>query len=114
MTVPPEIDDEAGTVASHTFAYFRTLDKKLDLLVEVSQRHAERLGRVERDISEVRRDIAEMRSGVERNITDVRRDVAEVKSDIVLLENKVLTAQTESLSVLQRIEHKPAGAKSDD
>ena len=58
---------DAGKVASHTLALLRSLDKKVDLVLETQGRHTERLGRLERDLTEV-------------------------KSDIALLENKVLSA----------------------
>ena len=93
-----DTSDEMAKVASHTLAYLRSHDKKLDLLLETVNRHTERLGRLERDIGEVRRDGSEM------------------KGDIALLENKVLTVQTEILAVqteilaiLRRIEHSIAG-----
>ena len=62
--------DEIKTVASHGLAYLRTLDKKVDLVIESLQRQGERLARVERDLGET------------------RRDLVEVKGDIALLENK--------------------------
>jgi len=77
---------DGATVASHTLAYLRSHDRKLDLILETLGRHGERLGRLERDIG------------------DVRRDVQEVKSDVVLLENKVLSAQTEILMILHRLD----------
>lgn len=85
MPTTPGADDDR-TVASHTLAYLRTLDRKLDLLIESVQRQGDPLGRMERDLGET------------------RRDILEIKSDIALLENKVLTAQTEILTVLHRLE----------
>jgi hypothetical protein len=75
-----DTSDEMAKVASHTLAYLRSHDKKLDLILETLNRHTERLGRLERDISEM-------------------------KGDIALLENKVLTAQTEMLGILHRLDH---------
>lgn len=40
----------------------------------------------------------------------MRWDLIEIKSDIALLENKTLTAQTEILSLLHRIEQSAAPA----
>ncbi len=81
-----DVRDDAAKLASHTLAYLRSLDKKMDLVLETQARHTERLGRLERDLGEV------------------RRDVAEIKSDIALLENKTLSAQTDILSILHRLE----------
>ena len=90
MATTPEAD-ETRAVANHTLAYLRALDKKVDLIIDAGQRHQERLARIERDLGEMRRDFG--------------RDLVEVKSDIALLENKVLTAQTEILVVLRRLAH---------
>jgi beta-glucosidase-like glycosyl hydrolase len=84
---------DRDAVANHTLAYLRSLDKKVDLVLETLNRHGERLARLERDVGESRRDIAES-----------RRDVLEVKSDIALLENKVLSSQTEILAILHRLD----------
>ena len=78
--------DDAAKVASHTLAYLRSLDRKVDLVLETQARHTERLGRLERDVAEV------------------RRDLTEIRSDIALLENKTLYAQTEIVSILHRLE----------
>jgi predicted nucleic acid-binding Zn-ribbon protein len=84
--------DEAN-VASRTLAYLRSLDRKLDLVVEVAQRHGERLGRLERDLG------------------DVRRDIAEVKGDMALLDNKMTAAQTEILAILHRLDQSGNGTR---
>ncbi len=78
--------EDAAKAASHTPAFLRSLDRKMDLVLEAQARHTERLGRLERDVSEV------------------RRDPTEIKSDIALLENKTLSAQTEIVSILHRLE----------
>jgi hypothetical protein len=52
---------DAATVASHTLAYLRSHGKKLDLVLETLARHDERLGRIEREVGEVGRDILETR-----------------------------------------------------
>lgn len=83
--------DEGDTVASHTLAYLRSHGKKLDLILETLGRRGERLPRLERDVGEG------------------RRDLLEIKSDIALLENKVLSAQTEMLSILHRLDHSGVG-----
>lgn len=84
--------EDVSKVASHTLAFLRSLDRKMDLVLETQARHTERFGRLERDVAEV------------------RRDLTEIKSDIALLENKTLTAQTEILSLLHRIEQSAAPA----
>jgi hypothetical protein len=86
--------DSADAMASHTLAYLRSHGKKLDLVLETLARQSERLGRLEREVGEVRRDLLEM------------------KSDIVLLENKALTAQTEILTVLYRLDQR--GIRADE
>lgn len=84
--------DDTEKVASHTLAYLRVLDRKVDLVLETMIRFGERLGRVERDVGEGRRDVLEL-----------KRDVHEVKSDIILLENKVLSSQSEIMLLLHRL-----------
>jgi len=74
-----DTSDEMAKVASHTLAYLPSHDKKLDLILETLNRHTERLGRLERDVSEM-------------------------KGDFALLENKVLTTQTEVLAILHRLD----------
>jgi hypothetical protein len=98
MPLTPDAD-EAKTVGTHTLAYQRTLDRKVDLVIEAMQRHGERLARVERDIGETRLELAQ-----------VKRDVLEVKGDIALLENKVITAQTEILVIVRRLDEEASGA----
>jgi hypothetical protein len=78
-----DAQEDTAKVASPTLAYLRSFDKKLDLVLQTLARHTERLGRVERDFGEVRRDLSE-------------------EGDIALLENKTLSAQSDILSVLQR------------
>lgn len=85
-----DVQDDPAKVASHTLAYLRLLDKKVDLVLDTQNRHTERLGRLERDLGES------------------RRDMAEIKSDIALLENKILSAQTEILMILHRLEQAAA------
>jgi predicted nucleic acid-binding Zn-ribbon protein len=81
-----DAQEDAAKVASYTLAFLRSLDRKMDLVLETQARHTERLGRLERDVSEV------------------RRDLTEIRSDIALLENKTLSAQTEIVSILHRLE----------
>src|SRR5437764_6339020 len=85
-----DAQEDAVKVASHTLAFLRPLDRKMDLVLETQARHTERLGRLERDVAEV------------------RRDLTEVRSDIALLENKTLSAQTEIVSILHRLEQTAA------
>jgi hypothetical protein len=95
MATTPDTD-ETKAVASHTLAYLRALDRKVDLVIDTLQRQGERLGRVERDIGET------------------RRDLLEVKGDIALLENKVVTAQTEVLTILRRLAETTSGTESQE
>src|SRR6201991_2046586 len=81
-----DMQEGAAKWASHTLAFLRSLDRKMDLGLETQARHTERLGRLERGVSEV------------------RRDLTEIRSDIALLENKTLSAQTEIVSILHRLE----------
>lgn len=81
-----DAQEDIAKVASHTLAYLRSLDRKMDLVPETQARHTERLGWLERDVAEV------------------RRDLTEIRSDIALFENKALSAQTEILSILHRLE----------
>jgi hypothetical protein len=71
--------DEAKEVASHTLAYLRSLDRKVDLILETQQRHTERLARTDRDL-------------------------LETKGDMVLPENKILTNQMEILAIVRRLD----------
>jgi chromosome segregation ATPase len=87
-----DAQDDAAKLASHTLAFLRSLDRKIDLVLETQARHTERLGRLERDVAEV------------------RRDLTEIKSDIALPENKTLSAQTEILSMLHRLEQTTASS----
>ncbi|MEA2881568.1 MAG: hypothetical protein QOH32_824 [Bradyrhizobium sp.] len=89
--------EDAAKVASHTLPFLRSLDRKVDLVLETQARHTERLGRLERDVAEARRDL-----------TETRRDLTEVRSDIALLENKTLSSQTEIVSILHRLEQTAA------
>ena len=44
---------------------------------------------------------------VERGFDDVRRELRDVKSDLVLMENRVLTAQSDLLHVVRRMDDGP-------
>ena len=44
---------------------------------------------------------------MERGFDDVRRDVREVKSDLILMENRVLTAQSDILRIVRRADDGP-------
>lgn len=44
---------------------------------------------------------------MERGFDDVRRELRDVKSDLVLMENRVLTAQSDLLHVVRRIDDGP-------
>ena len=76
-------DETSQNVASHTLVLLRTMDRKLDHVIETLSRHDVRLGRLE-------------------------RDVAEVKSDLVLLENRLLTQTNEILRIEHRLDEQEA------
>ena len=59
-----DTQEDAVKVASHTLAFLRSLDRKMDLVLETQPRPTERLGRLERDVAEVRRDLTEIRSDI--------------------------------------------------
>ena len=46
-----DAQEDAVKVASHTLAFLRPLDRKMDLVLETQARHTERLGRLERDVA---------------------------------------------------------------
>ncbi len=73
-----------GQIANHTFAYLRRIEKQLDTVTEVLLRHETRLGRIE-------------------------RDVGDVKSDIVLLENQLLSRMNEILGVVRKVDEQERG-----
>jgi len=66
-------------VGSHTLTWMRRIDEKLDRVIEILLRHETRLGRVERDVNEV-------------------------KSDQILLENCLLNQMNEVLTITRRID----------
>ena len=75
-----ETDEPASdSIASHTLAYLRRIEKRLEQIWDMLLRHDTRLGRIERDVNEV-------------------------KSDQVLLENRMLTQTNEILTVVHRID----------
>jgi hypothetical protein len=77
MTTPE--NDEPKDVASHTLAYLRSLDRKVELILETQQRHTDGLASFDRDL-------------------------LEVTGDIVLLENMILTNQMEILGIVRRLD----------
>ena len=85
-----------GQIASHTFAYLRRIEKKIESVDAQVQsvssillRHETRLSRIERDIGEV-------------------------KSDLVLLENQILNRMNEIFQVTRRLDgHEERLAKLD-
>ena len=70
------------SLANHTLVLLRTMDRKLDHVLETLGRHDVRL---------------------ERHLGELRRDLTELKSDVVLLENRVLTQTTEILNIVHRL-----------
>lgn len=77
------VDETSQNVASHTLVLVRTMDRKLDHVIGTLSRRDVRLGRLE-------------------------RDVAEVKSDLVLLENRLLTQTNEILRIVHRLDEQEA------
>jgi hypothetical protein len=70
----------ADNVADLTLAHVRKIDQTVSRIWEVMQRHETRIGRVERDVLELKRDIGEL------------------KSDQVLMENRLLNRMDEILN----------------
>ncbi len=66
-------------VANLTLAHLRRIESQLAKMMDVMLRHETRLGRIERDVNEV-------------------------KSDLVLLENRLLTQTNELLQLVQRMD----------
>jgi hypothetical protein len=66
-------------MANITFAYLQRIENQLGKVMEVLVRHDTRLGRIE-------------------------RDVGEVKGDVVLLEKRVLNATNEILKIVERVD----------
>ena len=52
---------EGIDIASHTLAWMRRLDKRVDHMTDVLVRHESRLARIDRDSSELRRDLGELK-----------------------------------------------------
>ncbi|WP_398481239.1 hypothetical protein [Tardiphaga sp.] len=102
-----ETDSDQGNITIFMMAQLRAMNRKLDLALDTQQQHGERFGRIERDVSEgfgrIERDTSEGFSNLRDDIRSLRRDIHDVKSDIILLENKVLTTQSEILAILHRV-----------
>jgi hypothetical protein len=76
----------ADNVADLTLAHVRKIDQTVSFIWEVVQRHDTRMGRIERDLLELKRDIGEL------------------KSDQVLMENRLLNRMDENLKLRTRVE----------
>ena len=76
----------ADNVADLTLAHVRKIDQTVSRIWEVMQRHETRIGRVERDVLELKRDIGEL------------------KSDQVLMENRLLNRMDEILKLATRVQ----------
>jgi hypothetical protein len=76
----------ADNVADLTLAHVRKIDQTVSFIWEVVQRHDTRMGRMERDLLEL------------------RRDVGELKSDQVLRENRLMNRMDENLKLRTRVE----------
>lgn len=75
----------ADNVADLTLAHVRKIDQTVLFIWEVVQRHDTRMGRVERDILEL------------------KRDNGELKSDQVLMENRLLNRMDDPLKLTARV-----------
>jgi hypothetical protein len=78
----------AENVADLTLAHVRKIDPTVAMIWEVLNRHGTRMGRVERDLLELRRDLG-----------DVKRDIGELKSDQILMENRLLNRMDEVMKL---------------
>ncbi len=76
-------------VANHTLALLRLLDKRFQLVLETLTRHSTQLGRLDRNLSETEERLM--------------REIREIKSEMILSDNRVITAQTEILTILHRL-----------
>ena len=76
----------ADNVADLTLMHLRRIDQTQSRILEVLERHETRLGRIERDV------------------LDVRRDIGELKSDQVLMENRMLSRMNEILRLAERVD----------
>lgn len=99
-----DLVDTNSNVASHTLAYFRRLDRRMDELTDLVLRQQELIGRLDRDMREgfgiVQRDGSNLRS----DLQSVQRDIREMRSDMVLMENRVITAITSDHFASARID----------
>ena len=98
---------DQGNISVFVLAQLRAMNRKLDIILDTQQHQGERFVRIERDISErfgrLERDMSEGFVNLRDDIRSLRRDVHEAKSDIILIENKVLTAQSDVLGILHRV-----------
>ena len=76
----------ADNVADLTLAHVRKIDQTVSRIWEVLERHETRMGRVERDVLELKRDIGEL------------------KGDQILMENRLLNRMDEILKLTTRLE----------
>ncbi len=63
---------------SHTLAYLRQIDRRVQQLADLVIRQQDLIGRLDRD----------MREG----FSVVQRDIGEMKGDLVLMENRIVSA----------------------
>jgi len=99
-------------VVSVTARHLRDLRRSQDLMLDLLKRQSEMTGRVARDLGELKIEI-------ERNRLDGEKNLNEMRGDILLLENRSITAAenddffrrrlAEVIEALSRIEDQLAG-----
>lgn len=84
-------------IASHTLAYLRRIDTKLDSKIDGVDK------RLDVIITQVHR-VSEILLRHEERLGRIERDVSEIKGDLVLMENQILNRMTEIFHVTRRLE----------
>lgn len=90
-------DPSSGNLASHTLAFLRRIDKRLDGLektmievVDLLSRQATKVDRSDRDTKE--------------GFARIERSLLEIKSDAILSENKILDRFSDALEWSRRLD----------
>jgi septal ring factor EnvC (AmiA/AmiB activator) len=78
-------DPSSGNLASHTLAFLRRLDRRLD---ESDKRFVH---------------IVDLLSRQQTRLDRVERDLREARSDMILMENNIINRMNEALSVASRL-----------
>jgi len=85
---------EGLDAASHTLAWMRRLDKRVDHMTDVLVRHESRLARIDRDLSELNRDLGDLKvdfSSMEGRFLGITNDVIALRESV---DNLVIRADT--------------------